>query len=143
MLGSDKFFRRLGIIIRRYKHSRMLVAIQALNNITSHKLLITYCEMLSDHYRHQTTNNFEKLLEQKDAKNTSKVATSIFLTIGIYIGPNRLLEVGSPNTEYDSEGKLCERCTGVYWDDESEVKEAMTAGNDKNNDDKDPQEKTR
>ena len=69
--------------------------------------------MPSDHYRHQTTNDFEKLLEQEDAKNISKVATPILLTIGMHIGPTRFLEVGPPNAKYDLERRLCKRCTGA------------------------------
>ena len=55
--------------------------------------------MPSDHYRYQTTNNFEKLLKQKDTKNISKMATLIFLTIGMHIKPTKLLEVGSSNAK--------------------------------------------
>lgn len=88
----------------------MLVAFRALNNIITHRLLTNHCGMPSDHYYYQITNDFEKLLEQKDVKNTSKMATSIFLTIGIYIGPTRLLEVGSPNIEYNSEERLRVGC---------------------------------
>ena len=75
----------------------MLVAFRALNNIIAHRLLAACHGVPSDHYRHQTTNDFEKLLEQEDAKNISKVATPILLTIGMHIGPTRLLEVGPPN----------------------------------------------
>ena len=91
----------------------MLVAFQALNNITAHRLLVTCCGMPSDHYHHNITNNFEKLLEEENAENISEVATLILLTIGVHIGPTRLLEVGLLNTEYDLEGRLCERCTSA------------------------------
>ena len=100
-LGSDKFFCHLGSIVRQYKRLRMLVVFRALNNKTTHKLLTACHGVSSDYYCHQTTNNFEKQLEQEDAKNISKVATPIFLTIGMHIRPTRLLEVGSPNTKYD------------------------------------------
>ena len=71
-LGLDKFFRCLGTIERQYKRSQMLVAFQALNNITAYSLLIACRRVPSDHYRNQTINDFEKLLEQEDAKNISK-----------------------------------------------------------------------
>ena len=99
--------------------------------------------MPSDHYRHQTTNNFEKLLEQEDAKNTSKVTTLILLTIGMHIGPTRLLNVGLLNAQYDSERKLYEGCTGADWGDDSEIEEAMAADNNEDNDTKDFWEKNR
>lgn len=98
--------------------------------------------MLLDHYQHQTTNNFEKLLEQEDEKNTSKVTTPIFLTIGMHIRPTRLLEVISPNIKYDSEGRLYEGCTYANLGDKSEIK-AMVADNNEDDDDKDSYDKTR
>lgn len=121
----------------------MLVAIQTLNNITSHKLLTARCGILSEHYQHQNTNDLEKLLEQEDVENTSKVALPIFLTIGMYIGPTRLFEVGPPKAVYDSERRLHEGCIGVDWGDQGEIAVVMAAGNDKDDNDKDPQEKTR
>ncbi len=99
--------------------------------------------MLSDYYQHQTTNNFEKLLKQEDVENTSKVATPIFLTIGMYIRLTRFLEVSPPNAEYNSEGKLREGCTGVDCGDKGEIEEVMTVGNDKNDDDENLRDKTR
>ncbi len=51
-LGSDKFFRRLGTVVRQYKSRQMLVAIWALNNITAHRLLTTRRGVPSDSYRH-------------------------------------------------------------------------------------------
>lgn len=66
-----------------------------------------------DHYYHEMINNFENLLKSKDVKNTSKVATPIFFTIGIHIGPTRLLKVGLPNAEYDLEEKVCEGYTSA------------------------------
>lgn len=98
---------------------------------------------MSDDYRYQSTNDFEKLLEQEGIKNISKVATLILLTIGMYISPTRLLKVNPPNVEYDLEERLHEGCIGVDWSDEGEIAVVMAVGNNKVNDDKDPQEKTR
>lgn len=61
----------------------------------------------------------------------------------MHIKLTRLLAVGLPNTEYDLEGRLHEGCTSVDWGDEGEIKEAMTAGDNEDDDDKDPQRKTR
>lgn len=121
----------------------MLIVLRTLNNITTHRLITAGHEVLLDHYRHETTNDFEKLLDQEDAKNISKVATPILLTIGLHIGPTRLLEVGPPNAVYDLEERLHEGCTGADWGDEGEIEEAMTADNDEDDDAKDPQDKTR
>ena len=87
-----------------------------------------------DHYRHQTTKDFEKLLEQEDVKNISKVATPILLTISMHIEPTRLSKVVSLNVEYDSEGRLRERCTGADWGNDGEIEEAMAADIEKDDD---------
>ena len=89
----------------------MFVAIRAFNNIITYKLLTACFEVLSDHYQHQIINKFEKLLEQKDEKNILKLTSPIFLTIGMYIGPTRLLEVDLLNAKYYLDGRFCEECT--------------------------------
>ena len=70
------------------------------------------------------------------------MAILIFLTIDMYIGSTRLLEVNPPNTKYDLEEKFHEGYIGADWDNEVEI-EAIAIDNNKNNDDKDPQNKTR
>lgn len=98
--------------------------------------------MLSDHYRHQITNELEKLLEQEGEEITSKVTILILLTIGMYIGPTRHLEVVPHNAEYDSEKKLHHRCTGADCGDKSET-EAMAADDNNDDDNRDPRNRTR
>lgn len=66
------------------------------------------------------------------------MATPILLTIGMHIRPTRLLKVGLPNIKYDLEWRLCKGCTGVDWYDESKIEEAITTGNNKDDNDKDP-----
>lgn len=124
-------------IVRQYKHLQIFVAFQALNIITAHQLLIACYEMPLDFKYHQTTNNFEKLLEHEDAENISKMATSIFLIIGLHIGPTRLLEVGPPNVKYDSKERFYEEYTSANWGDKSEIEEVMTANNNEDNDEED------
>lgn len=80
----------------------------------------------------------EKLLEQEDTENTSKVAIPILLTIGMHIGPTKLLEVGPPKAKYNSERRLRKGCIGVDWGDQGEIAVVMAAGDDKDDDDKDP-----
>ena len=115
----------------------MLVAFWVFNNITAYRLLSAQCGVPSNHYRHQTTNDFKKLLEQKDGKNTLKVATPILLTISMHIELTRLLKIGPPKAKYDSEKKLCEGCTGADWGDDGENKEAIAADDNKDDDDED------
>lgn len=81
----NKFFYYLKTIIRYYKNTQMLVTLSALNNIIAHRLLNIYCEVLSDSYYYQMTNNFEKLLEQEDKENTIKIKTPIFVVIKMHI----------------------------------------------------------
>lgn len=112
-LDFDKFFCSFGTIVRQYKRIQILVTIEAFNNITVNKLLIACHGVLSNSYYYKITNNVEKLLEQEDIRNTLKVATPIFLIIGMQIGLTKFLEVGPLNAEFDSKKRLCERCTGV------------------------------
>lgn len=72
-----------------------------------------------------------------DTKNTLIVTTPILLTIDMYIGLIRLLEVGPPNAKYNLEERLREGYTDMDWGDKGEIKEAMAIGNNKNNDNKD------
>lgn len=65
------------------------------------------------------------------------MAIPIFLTISMYIGPTRLLKVDLPNVNYNFEGGLRERYTNADWSDYSEIKEAIAADNNENNDEKD------
>lgn len=50
VLGSNKFFYYLGMIIRQYKRSQILISPQAHNNITAHRLLTTHHRLMSNHY---------------------------------------------------------------------------------------------
>lgn len=70
-------------------------------------------------------------------ENTSNVATPILLTIDMYIEPTRLLEVGSPNAKYNSEGRLRKRYTSVNCSDKGEIAVTMIADDNKDDDDKD------
>ena len=72
-----------------------------------------------------------------------KGAIPIFLIIGIHIGLTRLLKVGPPNAEYNSEKRFWERCTSANWDDDGEIEEPMAANNNKKDDKKHPQKENR
>lgn len=62
------------------------------------------------------------------------MATPIFLTISIYIGPTRLLELGLVNAKYDSEEIFCKEYTSADWGDDGEIDKAMAINNNKKND---------
>lgn len=79
---------------------------------------------------------FRTLLEQKGEKNTSKIATLIFLTISIQMRMTRLLEIGPSNTNYDMENRSYKECTIADYGNKGEIK-AMAAENDEDYDDKD------
>ncbi len=141
-LGSNKLFCRLGTIVRRYKSRQILVAIRALNNITAHRLLTARRGVPSDSYRHQTTNDFEKLLDLEGKKNTSMITASILLVLRMHIGPTRFLEDGAPNAEFDANGRLCTGSTSLDWDDNA-VAEAIATVEDNEDEEEDPREKNR
>ncbi len=113
-LDFNKFFRRLGTVVRRYKSRQMLGSIWALNNITAHKLLTAYRGMPSDSYRHQTTNDFEKLLDLEGKEKTSMITAPILLVLHMHSGPTRFLEDAAPNAEFDTDGRFRIGSTG--WD---------------------------
>lgn len=92
----------------------MLIAIWVFNNITAHRLLITYYRMSSDSYCYQITNDFEKLLDLKSKKNTLMITALIFLIFYIHIRLTRFLKDSAFNIELvDVNKKLCIRSTGL------------------------------
>ncbi len=118
----------------------MPIAIRALNNITTYRLLSSRCAMPLDSYCYQTTNDFKKLLDLEGKENTSMITASIFLVLRMHIGARRFLEDSAPNAEFDADGKLRTGSTGLDWDD-SAVTEAITAVEDDEDEEEDPWEK--
>ncbi len=84
----------------------MLIAIWAFNNITVYKLLTAHCGVPSNNYRHQTTKNFEKLLDLEGIENTLIINAPIFLVLHIHIEPTRFLEDGTLHAKFDTDGGL-------------------------------------
>lgn len=121
----------------------MLIAFWTFNNIIVHRLLTIYCGVLSDSYRHQITNKFEKLLDYKDKENTLMIIAPIFLILHIYIRPTRLLKDRIPNTEFDADEKLYPRSIGLDWDDSGKIEEAIATDEDDEDEKKDPWKKNR
>ena len=143
MLSSDRFLCCLGIVVRQYKNSQMLVAIRALNNITAHKLFIDCCGMLSDSYYHQTTNNFKKLLNQQDMENTLIITVPILMVLRMHIGLTRLLENDASNAKFDIYGRLYPGSTGFDWDNSTKIKDAIGADKDDKDEEKNSQERNK
>ena len=52
LLGSNKFFCNLRIVVRQYKSKQMLATNLTFNNIIAHKLLTICHGILLDSYRH-------------------------------------------------------------------------------------------
>ncbi len=120
----------------------MLIAIWALNNITAHRLLTACCGVPSDSYRHQTINNFEKLLDLECKENTSMITASILLVLRMHIRLTRFLENVAPNAKFDADKRLRTRSISLDWDD-SAVAEAIAVVEDNKNEEEDPWEKNR
>lgn len=62
----------------------------------------------SDSYRHQTTNDFERLLDKEGAENTSTITTPILINIYMHIGPTGFLEDGAPEVVFGTDRKIRE-----------------------------------
>lgn len=67
-----------------------------------------------DNYRHQTTNDFEKLFVKEDNKNTAIITTPILISISIHIKPTGFLENGVPEVVYGIDGKIQERLVIIF-----------------------------
>ena len=65
------------------------------------------------------------------------MADPIILTIGIYIGPARLLELGLFNVKNDLEEWFREKCIGANWSNKDKIKKAIVMDNNKNDDKED------
>lgn len=87
-------------------------------------------KILSNHFWHQTTGNFDKLIEQDSKKNTTKIANLSFLVIKMHIEPTKLLENSSATINYDLEGKLCKKSWDLDLGDNKKIEEAVTTAKD-------------
>lgn len=55
----------------------------------------------------------------------------------MHIELTKSLKIGPPNAKYDLEGKFRESCTSMNLGNEGKIEEAMAAGNNKDDNDKD------
>lgn len=99
--------------------------------------------MLLNSYRHQTTNNFNKLLDLKGAENTSMITAPIFLVLRIYIGPTRLLENSVSNAKFGANKRFRTGSTSLDWDDSTKIEEIIAMDKDDEDEKEDFREKNR
>lgn len=106
VIGSDKFFCCTGTIVRQYRGPHRIITIRAINNFTFHRILNSRVEVSSNSYRHQTTNNFEKLLEEEGVESISTIMISILISICMHIGPTGFLEDSASEVVFGIDGKI-------------------------------------
>ena len=108
-VGSDRFFRHVGTVVRRYKSPCRILAVWAIDYFTAHKILNVFIGVAFDGYKHHTTNNFEKLPKEKDgSENTFMITTIIFVKIGMYIGSIGFLDDSTPNVVFSPDERIQE-----------------------------------
>lgn len=98
---------------------------------------------MSDSYRHQSTSNFKKLLDQEGVKNILIITIPIFLIFYMHIGLTRLWKNNTPNTKFDADEKLRSESTGLEWDDSTKIKKAILANKDDENQEEDLRKRNR
>ncbi len=120
----------------------MFVALWGLNNIIAHRLLTAHYGVPLDNYRHQITNDFEKLLTLEGAENTLMITALIALVLRMHIEPTRLLEDSAPNVEFDAEGRFRLGSTGLDRDEKGKIERTIIVDED-DEDKEDPRKKNR
>ena len=133
--------------MRLYQNSCQFIAIWAINNFTTYKVLNVCIKVSSNGYRYYITNDFERLIEQKGSEIISIIITPILTIIGMHIGPTGFLEVGMPEIVFDIDKKILEelviikeiftklifgRCVGLNWDDHCKLETAYSANYEHN-----------
>lgn len=74
-----------------------------------HSIFDVRIRVFSNNCRHYTTNNFERLIEEKKSlKIISIIMTPIFKKIDIYIGLTGFLETIVPEVMFDTNGRILE-----------------------------------
>lgn len=106
-VGSDRFFRHIGNVVRKYKDLYRIIAIWAINYFTAHNILNAYMGVAFNGYKHYTTNNFEKLLKEKNgSKNISVIITPILVKIEMHIGSTEFLDNGVSNVIFGPDKRI-------------------------------------
>lgn len=92
--------------MQQYQGLCKIIAIWMINNFSAYRIFIACIAISSNNYKYQTTNNFEKLLTQKDNENTTIITTLILISISMHIGPTWFLEDGILKLVYDIDRKI-------------------------------------
>ena len=109
-IGSNRFFRYVGIIMKRYKSPGQIIAVWAINYFTAHKIFNAHIGVAFNGYKHHITHNFEKLLKKKDGSvNTSMIITPISVKIEIYIWSTEFLDRSTLNVVFSPDKKIQKR----------------------------------
>lgn len=120
--------------MRKYQSAKKIIAIWTINNFIAHKLLNPCARVILDTFCYYTTNNWKKLINQEDEKNTAPIATLILTTIRMYIGLTKFLEKKPLEIKCDADGVICKRCPKLDWRNNHKKEVAKKAINkDSNN----------
>lgn len=95
---------------------------------------------MSDRFCYHTINDWKKLIDQEDKKNTILITIPILTTICIYIGLIKFLKERPFEIEYDADSAFCEKCLGLDWYNNYEKEVAEEVIN-KADDNKTPKQK--
>ena len=100
-IRSERFFRRIGTIVRRYKASCRIIAVWTINYFIVHIIFNAHIGVTSNGYKYHITNDFKKLLKEKDgSKNTFIITTLILVKIGMHIRSTGFLDNGAPDVVF-------------------------------------------
>lgn len=113
-----------------------------------YKILNLYIWLSSNSYRHYTTNNIKRLIEEQKVLGITYIITTLILTIiDIYTRLTGYLETGALEVVFDTDGKILEQLVIVEeicaklifsqyvvldWNDYCKF-EAVCTANQKNN----------
>lgn len=128
--------------MRKYRGTRKIIAIQAINNFTAHKVLNPRVEVMSDTFRYHIINDWEKLIDQESKEVTTPILNRILTTICMHIGSTKFLEEEALEIKYSANGAIRGRCPSLNWRDNHEEEIAKKVINE-DDDNKTPNQKTR
>lgn len=80
-----------------------------IKNFITYRILNICIGVFFNSYKHYTTNNFERLIEEKEGLEiTSIITTLILTTISIHIRLNEFLKASVPEMIFDIDKKILE-----------------------------------
>lgn len=132
-IGSNNFYCQVGIIGRKYRNAKRIIAIWTIINFTIQKFFNLCAKVILDIFCYYTTNNLEKQINQNDKEITILIATPILITICMHIRSTKFLKKRSFKIEYNDNGAICERYSSLAWRDNCKKKVAKEAMNQDDN----------